>query len=157
MSVQDDKATLVRDTDTTAKQATVASTLLKRVTQQLGSTRRERLSQPTPTYENVPRMMHSVTVSADANLIQIAKWGLVGVTAATQLAPIVRTEHRTESGLWVTTLKVSGHYKSLEKFLAFASQIRQGGAALHEMHLVNNNFDLLIDVFGTCEGCSDAH
>lgn len=111
---------------------------------------------PGPTEEGVAQIVNWVTHSADANLVTIVKWDLSGVTAATQQVPIVNTAHKTPSGLWVTTLRVQGRYLSLTRFVSFAASVNGGGAALEQLHLANNNFDMLIDVFGTCKGCIDA-
>ena len=114
------------------------------------------VSRPAPTEEGVAQLVNWVTHSANANLVTIVKWDLGGVTAATQEVPIVNTSRKTPSGLWVTTLRVQGRYMSLTRFVSFAASVNGGGAALEQLHLANNNFDMLIDVFGTCKGCSDA-
>jgi len=126
------------------------------VRQKLGAPAPGRMSAPRPTEESVARAVAQVTRTADADLVTIQKWDVMGVTAATQQVPIDKTERKTPSGLWVTTLRVSGRYMSLVRFVLFASSLNHGGAALQQMHVANNNFDMLIDVFGTCKECNDA-
>ncbi|WP_320534236.1 hypothetical protein [Robbsia andropogonis] len=106
--------------------------------------------------DGVAQTISAVTRSADAAYVSIAKWDLLGANGAMHEFPIQVTAKRTESGLWVSTLRVQGRYTSLPRFVAFAAGIGHGGIALEELHMHEYDYDLLIDVYGTCKGCVDA-
>jgi len=138
------------------EQAKVARRDALHVQAKLGMPSPASMTSPRSTEESVASAVAEVTRTANADLVTIQKWDLMGVTAATQQVPIEKTQHQTPSGLWVTTLKVSGRYTSLVRFVSFASSLNRGGAALSQLHVIDHNFDMLIDVFGTCKGCIDA-